>query len=208
MNILYVCTYNEVRSAGAEVITNVNANLMGIELRVSSAGFKRGNGQTKPEMNRALFDTDIKYDKMKGTPEVLDPEILQAQDLIFCFTYHQKKALLNMNPGLEGKVFVVPEYLGEQCEIRDPDERVKSYGPLYYLLPGRIMNWILSVNGTIDCRDAGGVQQAYNETARQIEKYVKRIIEKMISDGLLRRTNEKNVMPSPLEAIDAALARD
>jgi protein-tyrosine-phosphatase len=173
MNLLYVCDYNFIRSPCAEIMTRENATQAGLELKVSSAGLQRSKmPRIKSEMCRAM--EHLKY-QTAHTPRILTPEIMSQQNLILCFTKEQR-AILRENT--DKPVFTLPEYVSWfYKEIRDPSDSIITPEPRTWLTPT-----YFKLIGKTDSTVYEDVLDVYLKTAKTIEKYVDKLIIKLLKE--------------------------
>ncbi|MEW6183123.1 MAG: low molecular weight protein arginine phosphatase [Bacillota bacterium] len=118
--ILFVCTGNTCRSSMAE---GVCRNLLSAEgakdVEVASAGvYALSGAPASYEAVEALAEWGIDLTGHKA--RYLTPEMVREADLILTMTAHHKKAVVEMAPEEQQKIYTLAEYAGFGGDIPDP----------------------------------------------------------------------------------------
>lgn len=119
MKVLFVCTGNLCRSPMAEYLMREMARQQGIEIEVKSAGIWAVHGEPPTEETIAVLQ-ELGIDAKSHRSKPLDWDLLDWADLILTMEEWQKRQILAKLPEKSGKVFTLPEFVGEDGEISDP----------------------------------------------------------------------------------------
>jgi len=121
LRILLICTGNTCRSPMAEVLLNKKIRETGLteQIKVLSAGLYTAGGSpassgAKAAVMKRGLDLTIHRSRQ------LQPEDIQAADLVLVMTGAHKRALLELAPQSGAKVHTLAEYAGEQVDVPDP----------------------------------------------------------------------------------------
>ncbi len=164
--ILFVCTGNTCRSAMAEalfkhILTNKKDELKNI--KAVSAGIYAWEGdRASAGAMEALKEKGI--DVMEHSSRLLTPKLVEEADLVLTMTSNHKRAVLDMCPEAKEKVYTLKEYVlnhdNKELYISDSDS-------------GEINH---------DIKDPYGQSvDIYRESAKEIEKYLQMLIDKISS---------------------------
>jgi len=121
--IVFVCTGNICRSAMAHGYMQKRLKDVGLEeiYIIESAGTNAYTGDRATDfatLAMKKYDTDLSNHRAT----YIEESDVKEADIVLCMTYAHKTRVLNKYPDLEGKVFTLKEYLGEQeyLDIDDP----------------------------------------------------------------------------------------
>lgn len=119
MRVLFVCTGNLCRSPMAEYLMRRMACQQGIEVEVKSAGIWAIQGEPPTEETIAVLQ-ELGIDAKSHRSKPLDWDLLNWAELILVMEDWQKRQILAKAPEVNGKVFTLPEFVGEEGEVSDP----------------------------------------------------------------------------------------
>lgn len=103
----------------AELILRDIALGNGLDIEVRSAGTTAVDSEpATPETIAVLNELGI--DARTHRSQSLSRDLLDWADLVLTMTRSQKDYILGIAPELKGKVFTLPEFVGEDGEIADP----------------------------------------------------------------------------------------
>lgn len=120
--MIFVCTGNTCRSPMAEELGKKIALENNIKLSILSRGIAVAIEETAHEnaiRALALYDIDL----TKHYAKQFTQEDCFGDTLYLTMTLQHKRYLLQLFPEIEGKVFTLKEYAGEQGDIVDPYNR-------------------------------------------------------------------------------------
>jgi protein-tyrosine-phosphatase len=121
LHILLICTGNTCRSpmAGALLEDRILREGMKDKVVVSSAGLAALNGEpASGGASSAMERRGLTLDRHHASR--LSLAMLQEADLILTMSPTHEQAILALAPLLDGKVYTLGEYAGENAEIADP----------------------------------------------------------------------------------------
>lgn len=119
-NILFVCSGNSCRSPMAEWILKGMLNKKGmVNFEVESCG-TLGISGLPPAQNTVIAADELGYNIKKHRSQPLTADIVHNSDLILCMESYHKKAVLDILPESEDKVFLLTRYVGSKGEVDDP----------------------------------------------------------------------------------------
>jgi protein-tyrosine phosphatase len=120
--LLFVCTGNLCRSPVAESIFNALAQERGLEWRAESAGLAAIDGSPVPE-NVEISLEEVGFYAGGHRARKARGRMVEPVDLVLAMTPQQREKLRVLS-GIkaEGKLYTLPEYLGEgeNGEVPDP----------------------------------------------------------------------------------------
>lgn len=125
MRLLFVCTGNLCRSPMAEYLARELARKKGIEVEVKSAGIWAVHGEPATEETVAVLE-ELGINAKSHCSQPLDFELIDWADLILTMEDWHKRQILAKMPEASGKVFTLPEFVGEEGEVPDPYGTARS----------------------------------------------------------------------------------
>jgi protein-tyrosine-phosphatase len=131
-SVVFVCKWNEGRSAHLELSTRKKLKEMGSYIRVMSTGFNRGDS-INPLRRRFLMMAGIPQEEIDAhKPAIFGPDHAKA-DLILVAELPMKEKLLAEWPELGGKVMTVKGFVKgfspEDESLTEEETRIEdSYG--------------------------------------------------------------------------------
>ena len=130
LEVLAVCTHNRTRSVLIGALLAAHLDEVGVAAHVQSAGTAARGHPTIERAARLLADRGI--DVVEHRSRMLEPEIVQAADVIVTAEQQHVVAIAGRWPGLFGRTFTLPELV----------RRAEAVGPR----DGRpIDEWLLDV---------------------------------------------------------------
>ena len=108
--IVFVCQWNEGRSAQLELSTRHKLREMGSDIEIISAGLSQGGGVSQLRKD-FLIQRDVPLDEIEEHRSTLFSEDHAKADLILVSELHMKDELLTKWPELEGKVMTVRGFI-------------------------------------------------------------------------------------------------
>jgi protein-tyrosine phosphatase len=143
MDILFVCTANQCRSAMAEAMLRRRLESGGIEAHVHSAGLLEGGQPMTDETLRALTKRGL--DGSIHESRKLTPALVQGADLVLAMTRrHLADAARHRSEDWKSRVFTLKELV----------RRGYEFGPRS---PGQPLDeWLRKVGATRDARELIG----------------------------------------------------
>ncbi|PKM80034.1 MAG: low molecular weight protein arginine phosphatase [Firmicutes bacterium HGW-Firmicutes-13] len=121
--IIFVCTGNTCRSIMAEALAKKILSGYGRKaknLEIISAGLAAFPGEGASRQARAVLEKEgINVDG--HTARLLNPDMVNDAHLILTMTQSHKRAILDIVPEAEPKVFSLKEFLGEGKSEGSPD---------------------------------------------------------------------------------------
>ncbi len=103
----------------AEFLLRELAHRRGIELEVKSAGLWAVHGEPATEETIAVLQ-ELGIDAKSHRSKPLDWDLIDWADLILTMEEWQKRQIIVKAPEAVGKVFTLPEFVGEGGEVPDP----------------------------------------------------------------------------------------
>lgn len=120
--IMFVCTGNICRSAMADKLLTKRVIEENLNVEVYSCGTFADNGDyptIEAIDTMQEYDVDLKFHRATN----IRNSNIEEMDLILCATTNHKNMVLEMYPSVEGKVYTMKEYVGENengVDISDP----------------------------------------------------------------------------------------
>ena len=122
--IMFVCTGNICRSAMAELFLKKKVEEKGLDIEVRSCGTFASIGDMSTKEAVEVMKEDYNMDLTQHRATNIKHARIQEEDLVLCATLTHKLLVLKMYPDLEGRVFTMKEYIGEEpgctSDISDP----------------------------------------------------------------------------------------
>lgn len=157
--IVFVCQWNEGRSAHLELSTRQKLGEMGSDMEIISAGLSQGGGVNQLRKD-FLLQRDIPLDEIEEHRSTLFNEEHAKADLILVAELHMKDELLTKWPELEGKVMTVRGFIHG---FTPEDEPLNAY--------------------EVQIVDSGGHTDGEKlELYRELEIIVDQVVERLASD--------------------------
>ncbi len=159
--ILFVCTGNTCRSAMAEALLKHMLKENGFEdIKIMSAGIYAWEGD-KASPGAAEVLKEMGIDVAEHNSALLTPELIEEADLVLTMTSNHKRAVLDMCPEAGKKVHTLREYVSDQN------------GEIHKFRDNR-------GGADHDIKDPYGQSvDIYRESAKEIEKYLNMLVEKI-----------------------------
>jgi len=128
--ILFICTGNSCRSVMAEGLLQKKLHQMGRDdVDVLSAGIMMADGlQASPETIELLRREGV--DVSGHRSHRVSETILRKSDLILVMEHHQENRILQMDPGVKNRLYLLKEFAhgdGVDVDIPDPIGRNMDY---------------------------------------------------------------------------------
>jgi protein-tyrosine-phosphatase len=121
--ILFVCTANICRSPMAEAlfkdIINKDSETAGNSFEVRSAGISNTNGSDASDQ-ALLIMREKGIDMSRHKSRMINRDIVEWADLVFCMEAEQLKSLQQSFPDARDKLHLLTEYCGSSGDITDP----------------------------------------------------------------------------------------
>ena len=121
---MFVCTGNICRSAMAEFFLKKRAEEKGLNIEVRSCGTFASIGDISTKEAIQVMAEDYNMDLAQHRATNIQHARIREADLILCATLSHKQIVLKMFPDLEGKVYTMKEFIGEEpgikSDISDP----------------------------------------------------------------------------------------
>jgi len=119
VKVLFVCTGNLCRSPMAEYLAKAVARERGWDIKVRSAGTHAVYGEPAFRQAIAVLE-EWGIDARDHRSQPVDWDLLDWADIVLTMEEWHKCYLLARAPELDGKVFVLTEFVGETGEVPDP----------------------------------------------------------------------------------------
>lgn len=119
MKIMFICTGNICRSAMAHKLLEKKLEEKQInDIQVYSSGIYAENGDTST-YNAIETMKEYGVDLKSHIATNIKNSEIDKMDLILCATLSHKREVLYLYPGLQGKVYTMKEYVGDDKETKD-----------------------------------------------------------------------------------------
>ena len=124
MKIMFICTGNICRSAMAKALFQKMVEENNKNKEVYSSGISAYTGD-EPTYNAIEAMKEYGIDLSNHRATYIEDSDIKDMDLILCATLSHKRAVLQLYPSLEGKVFTMKQYVkldreGQDMDIKDP----------------------------------------------------------------------------------------
>ena len=117
MDILFLCTANQCRSAMAEVRLRTRLEARGIDAHVHSAGQLEGGHPMTEETQVALGKRG--FDSLVHESRQMTPALIQGADIVLAMTrQHLRDAAVQRMPDWKYRVFTLKELVRRGQEVR------------------------------------------------------------------------------------------
>lgn len=182
----FICTYNEDRSAAAEVIARYHSNTNNIEY------VSKGTNVQSPWMSEHMNETlhEMGYPPKGFRSEQLTQEDITGLDLILCLSNRQIKYIQNKYTGYQEKTHLLGEYVGlDRSQIPNPIAMIKEQqqrrgATLHNLLIN--LRYMHS-----ERKEEYFYQRAYQEMTQIIEEGVKRLVFQLEQPYIQSKQNQE-----------------
>lgn len=119
MKIMFICTGNICRSAMAHKLLEKKLEEKQInDIQVYSSGIYAENGDTST-YNAIETMKEYGVDLKSHIATNIKNSEIDKMDLILCATLSHKREVLYLYPELQGKVYTMKEYVGDDKETKD-----------------------------------------------------------------------------------------
>ena len=119
MKIMFICTGNICRSAMAHKLLEKKLEEKQInDIQVYSSGIYAENGDTST-YNAIEIMKEYGVDLKSHIATNIRNSEIDKMDLILCATLSHKREVLYLYPELQGKVYTMKEYVGDDKETKD-----------------------------------------------------------------------------------------
>ena len=115
-SVLFVCTGNTCRSVMAEYLFRHQAEKVNLEVDVASVGIQAFAGDTASENTLAAL-AEVGIDGSGHRSRRIHHLLLNEYDLILAMTNSHKQQLLQLAPDLQGKIFLLKEFVKQGQEL-------------------------------------------------------------------------------------------